>query len=120
MLLQQLRAKEMEEGSEADAGPGTQFAGANTVPGPPAGCSPFPFVQLLVSASPGWVFLEFQGETKRSALPPNVRSVEQMKGLFLRCFPSLSPAQLQSPRVKVYIQSAMAPHQLFYELEDIR
>ncbi|KAL3068355.1 hypothetical protein niasHT_030646 [Heterodera trifolii] len=100
LLLQQLRERKDEVGVEtlcANGGGDTARMG-----------------------SANHVFLEFQGETKRSALPTNVRSVEQIKSLFLRSFPSLSPAQLRSPGVKVYIQNAHSPHRLFYELEDIR
>ncbi|KAI3413587.1 hypothetical protein GPALN_011076 [Globodera pallida] len=98
LLLQQLRERDVERGFEATCANGDTPMGSS-------GC---------------YVFLEFQGETKRSALPPNVRSVEQIKSLFLRSFPSLNPAQLRSSGVKVYIQNAHSPHRLFYELEDIR
>uniref|UniRef100_A0A914HBQ7 Cytochrome b561 domain-containing protein n=1 Tax=Globodera rostochiensis TaxID=31243 RepID=A0A914HBQ7_GLORO len=98
LLLQQLRERDVEGGFEATCANG----------------------DTPMSSSGCYVFLEFQGETKRSVLPPNVRSVEQIKSLFLRSFPSLSPAQLRSSGVKVYIQNAHSPHRLFYELEDIR
>lgn len=51
------------------------------------------------------VFLEHQGETKRSTLPPNLRTVEQLKSLFLRSFAGLNPTQLQSVAVKGQFQT---------------
>lgn len=72
------------------------------------------------SSMPVVVFLEHQGETKRSLIPPNLRSLSQLKSLFFRSFPSLNAAHMQTSLVKVYIQKMDSPHGLFYELEDVR
>uniref|UniRef100_A0AC35GVQ6 Actin interacting protein 3-like C-terminal domain-containing protein n=1 Tax=Panagrolaimus sp. PS1159 TaxID=55785 RepID=A0AC35GVQ6_9BILA len=61
----------------------------------------------------------YNDEVKRSQLPSNVRTVEQIKGLFLRSFPNLTHYYLNLPYVKVYIQEP-SKGQLFYELDDIR
>lgn len=67
----------------------------------------------------GVIFLQFNDEVKRSSLPTNLHSMEQVKGLFLRSFPNLSHAYLNLPNVKIYIQETLKS-QLFYELDDLK
>uniref|UniRef100_A0A1I8BRF7 AIP3 domain-containing protein n=1 Tax=Meloidogyne hapla TaxID=6305 RepID=A0A1I8BRF7_MELHA len=74
---------------------------------------------LPTSSTPIYLFLEHQGETKRSTFPPNLRSIEHLKSLFLRSFPLLESKHLHSNNVKIYIQKRDSPHGLFYELENL-
>ncbi|KJH47842.1 hypothetical protein DICVIV_06037 [Dictyocaulus viviparus] len=63
------------------------------------------------------VFLQANDEVKRAILPPDVRSLEQVKMAFIRAFPNIPRHYIEQPAVKIYIQEA-SKGQLFYELED--
>uniref|UniRef100_A0A914BZE6 Actin interacting protein 3-like C-terminal domain-containing protein n=1 Tax=Acrobeloides nanus TaxID=290746 RepID=A0A914BZE6_9BILA len=104
ILLQQLRAEDGAQ-SESDAS-----ANEPTLHLPPK--------QQQAQRSLGVIFLQFNDEVKRSSLPTNLHSIEQVKGLFLRSFPNLSHAYLNLPNVKIYIQET-SKSQLFYELDDL-
>lgn len=67
----------------------------------------------------GIIFLQYNDEVKRSLLPPNLTSLDQLKRLFLRSFPNLTTQYVNSPHVKLYIQEA-SKGQLFYELDDLK
>lgn len=67
----------------------------------------------------GVIFLQFNDEVKRSTLPPNLHSMDQVRGLFLRSFPNLSHHYMSLPNVKIYIQET-SKGQLFYELDDLK
>ncbi|KAK0420719.1 hypothetical protein QR680_014844 [Steinernema hermaphroditum] len=66
----------------------------------------------------GIVFLQLNDEVKRALLPSNLHNLEQIRQLFLKSFPSLTPQYLHSPHVKIYIQE-QSKGQLFYELEEL-
>uniref|UniRef100_A0A7E4ZXL5 AIP3 domain-containing protein n=1 Tax=Panagrellus redivivus TaxID=6233 RepID=A0A7E4ZXL5_PANRE len=101
LLLQQLRA---DDGAQSESDVSTN---EHTLTIPPS------------KSYSTTIFLQYNDEVKRSQLPTNVRTIEQVKGLFLRSFPNLTHYYLDQPHVKVYIQES-AKGQLFYELDDVR
>ncbi|CAK5061204.1 unnamed protein product [Meloidogyne enterolobii] len=101
-LLRQMRNSESNEFDEPIECSSRQRAGLSSSSSPPI-----------------YLFLEHQGETKRSTFPPNLRSIEHLKSLFLRSFPLLESKHLHSNNVKIYIQKLNSPHGLFYELENL-
>ncbi|TKR64443.1 hypothetical protein L596_024970 [Steinernema carpocapsae] len=103
-LLQQLRA---DDALFSDSEISTHSTRMNRVAG-----SPNPLGAL------GIVFLQVQDEVKRALLPTNLHNLEQIRTLFLRSFPTLTPQYVRMPHVKIYIQE-QSKGQLFYELEEI-
>jgi len=101
VLLQQLRA---DDGALSESDVSTNEA---------------TLIGNLPKSSTKSVFLQYNDEVKRSQVPANVRTLEQVKGLFLRSFPNLTHYYINLPHVKVYIQES-SKGQLFYELDDVR
>lgn len=68
----------------------------------------------------GLVFLHYQGETKRALLPDEIRSLNDIRNLFIKAFPTILNAEyLQASHVKIYIQDPTR-QDVFYELDDLR
>lgn len=64
------------------------------------------------------VFLQFRDETKRAVLPNEVTTLDTVKALFVRSFPSqLTMDYLDKQAVKLYIRDT--DQDLFYQLQDL-
>ncbi|CAD5216276.1 unnamed protein product [Bursaphelenchus okinawaensis] len=112
-ILQQLRS---DDGALSESDMSTNEFPYQRLPIPPQRNS-----SSSVLNAKGTVYLEFNKEVKRSALPMKIYSLEQIKSLFLRSFPALNLQFLNQEHVKIYIsdRNSTGDNVLFYELEDI-
>ncbi|CAD5222114.1 unnamed protein product [Bursaphelenchus xylophilus] len=112
-ILQQLRS---DDGALSESDMSTNEFPYQRLPIPPQRNS-----SSNVLNPKGVVYLEFNKEVKRSALPMKIYSLEQIKSLFLRSFPALNLQFLNQEHVKIYIsdRNSTGDNVLFYELEDL-
>lgn len=66
----------------------------------------------------GYIFLQFNGETKQATLPDELTTIDTIQALFVCSFPNLLTMEYMAQRhIKIYIYNSTC--NLFYELRDI-
>ncbi|XP_067944042.1 coiled-coil domain-containing protein AGAP005037-like isoform X2 [Watersipora subatra] len=84
--------------------------------------SSLPILKHVTTKPVGLVFLTYQNETKKTILPSEIKNLDTIKAMFLRCFPQqLTPDMLNSPKRRFYIlDRSSSKFFLLIHLQEVR